>query len=63
MMARNSYPILFLPIRHLKERDHAIFKFILEVHSNDHLKEIIARLKNIKSITNVYKLNEKVVIK
>lgn len=47
----------------VEERDHAIFKFILEVHSNGHLKEIIARLKNIKSITKVYKLNEKVVIK
>jgi GTP pyrophosphokinase len=43
--------------------DMAMFKFILEVRSNDHLREVITRLKNIKSITNVYKLNEKVVIK
>jgi len=47
----------------VEEADHAVFRFILEVRSNDHLKEIMARLKNIKNITNVYKLNEKVVLK
>ncbi|OHD63006.1 MAG: hypothetical protein A2176_09265 [Spirochaetes bacterium RBG_13_51_14] len=48
---------------HLENSDIAMFKFILEVRGNDHLKEIIARLKKIKSITRVYKLNEKVVLK
>lgn len=43
--------------------DMAMIKFILEVRSNDHLKEVITRLKSIKNVTNVYKLNEKVVIK
>lgn len=47
----------------VEKADHAVFRFILEVRSNDHLKDIIARLKNIKNITNVYKLNEKVILK
>jgi GTP pyrophosphokinase len=47
----------------VEEADHAVFRFILEVRSNDHLKDIMARLKNIKNITNVYKLNEKVILK
>jgi GTP diphosphokinase / guanosine-3',5'-bis(diphosphate) 3'-diphosphatase len=47
----------------VEESDHAVFKFILEVSGNDHLKQIMAKLKNIKNITNVYKLNEKVVLK
>ncbi len=47
----------------LKSKDHALLKFILEVRGNDHLKEITSRLKKIKNITDVYKLNEKVVIK
>ncbi|MBP7735585.1 MAG: bifunctional (p)ppGpp synthetase/guanosine-3',5'-bis(diphosphate) 3'-pyrophosphohydrolase [Spirochaetes bacterium] len=47
----------------VEEGNHAVFKFILEVSGNSHLKEIMARLKNIKNITNVYKLNEKVVLK
>ena len=41
----------------------AILKFILEVNGNTHLKEILARLTKLKSVTNVYKLNEKVIIK
>jgi guanosine-3',5'-bis(diphosphate) 3'-pyrophosphohydrolase len=48
---------------HLEQSDIAIFKFILEVKSNDHLKEIAHRLKGIKNITHVYKLNEKVILK
>ncbi len=48
---------------HLEESDIAIFKFILEVKSNDHLKEITGRLKGIKNIKNVYKRNEKVILK
>jgi len=48
---------------HIEESDIAVFKFVLEVKSNDHLKEIASRLKGIKSITNVYKLNEKVILK
>jgi GTP pyrophosphokinase len=42
------------------KHERARFKFILEVSGNDHLKEITSRLKKIKSITDVYKLNEKV---
>ncbi len=48
---------------HLDDRENAVFKFILEVKSNDHLNEIIKRLKKIKNVSNVYKVNEKVVIK
>lgn len=47
----------------VQEKDSARFKFILEVHSNHHLNEIIQRLKKIKNVTNVFKLNEKVIIK
>ena len=47
----------------VKAKDNAVLKFILEVRGNDHLREIIVRLKKIKSVTDVYKLNEKVVIK
>ncbi|MDR3238116.1 MAG: bifunctional (p)ppGpp synthetase/guanosine-3',5'-bis(diphosphate) 3'-pyrophosphohydrolase [Spirochaetia bacterium] len=47
----------------LRNKDHAVLKFILEVSGNKHLGEIIARLKKVKNVTNVYKLNEKVVIK
>ncbi len=44
-------------------KDIAEFKFVIEVKSNSHLKEIISSIKNIKSINDVYKINEKVVIK
>ncbi|TAL37115.1 MAG: bifunctional (p)ppGpp synthetase/guanosine-3',5'-bis(diphosphate) 3'-pyrophosphohydrolase [Spirochaetes bacterium] len=44
-------------------KDSAEFKLILEVKSMGHLKEVVTRLKRIKNITNVYKLNEKVLIK
>ena len=48
---------------HVENSDAAIFRFILEVRGNDHLKEITHRLKNIRSVTRVYKLNEKVILK
>jgi len=41
----------------------AVLKFILEVMSQEHLTEIIKRINKIKSVTNVYKINEKVVLK
>ncbi|MCP4135499.1 MAG: bifunctional (p)ppGpp synthetase/guanosine-3',5'-bis(diphosphate) 3'-pyrophosphohydrolase [bacterium] len=47
----------------VKEKDNAMFKFILEVRSNDHLFDVIKRIKKIKNVTNVYKMNEKVVLK
>jgi guanosine-3',5'-bis(diphosphate) 3'-pyrophosphohydrolase len=45
------------------EEDTAMFKFIMEVKGVDHLNEIISRIKNVKNVTDVYKLNEKVIIK
>ena len=39
------------------------FKFILEVKSNKHIEQIIASLKQIKNVTAVYKLDEKVILK
>ena len=47
----------------LKSKEYALLKFILEVSGNKHLEEIMTRLKKVKSVINVYKLNEKVVIK
>jgi GTP pyrophosphokinase len=41
----------------------AVLKFIIEVLGNEHLIEIIKRINKIKSVTNVYKINEKVVLK
>jgi GTP pyrophosphokinase len=41
----------------------AVLKFILEVKSHQHLMDIIRHIKKIKSVTNVYKINEKVVLK
>jgi len=41
----------------------AVLKFIIEVMGNDHLVEIIKRINKIKSVTNVYKINEKVILK
>ncbi len=41
----------------------AVLKFILEVTSNEHLTDILKRIKKIKSVTNVYKINEKVIMK
>lgn len=48
---------------HVEDGNVAVFKLILEVSSNDHLREVAARLKKIKNVTNVFKLNEKVVLK
>ncbi len=47
----------------VKEKGLALFKFILEVKSNKHLKEIEARIRKIKNVTDVYKVNEKVILK
>ena len=47
----------------VKETDNAIFKFVLEVNSVNHLNEIITKVKTINNITDVYKLNEKVLIR
>jgi len=41
----------------------AVLKFIIEVMSNEHLQDIIKRINKIQSITKVYKINEKVVLK
>ena len=41
----------------------AVLKFIIEVTSSEHLMDIIKRIKKINSVTNVYKINEKVIIK
>ncbi|RJP25449.1 MAG: bifunctional (p)ppGpp synthetase/guanosine-3',5'-bis(diphosphate) 3'-pyrophosphohydrolase [Deltaproteobacteria bacterium] len=42
---------------------NAEFKMVLEVRNIEHLNDIIKHLRAIKSITRVYKLNEKVVLK
>ena len=47
----------------LTGREMALLKFILEVKSNEHLNEIIKRIKKVKNVTNVYKINEKVILK
>lgn len=44
-------------------KDIAEFKFIIEVKSNSHLKEIVTGIKNIKNINDVFKINEKVILK
>lgn len=41
----------------------ALLKFILEVRSNAHLGEISRGIKKIKNVSNVYKINEKVILK
>ncbi len=48
---------------HLVNRESAMLKFTIEVHDRRHMQDIISRIKSIKNITNVYKLNEKVVLK
>lgn len=48
---------------HVLSKDDAIIKLILEVKSLSHMREIITRLKKIKNVTSVYKLNEKVLLK
>lgn len=47
----------------LSGRETALLKFILEVRSNEHLNEIMKRIKKVKNVTNVYKINEKVILK
>ena len=44
-------------------KDQALLKFVLEVKSLNHLNDIMKRLKQIKNVTRVYKLNEKVILK
>lgn len=46
----------------VKDKSNADFKFTIEVKSNDHLNKIITKLKKIKNITDVSKLNEKVML-
>ncbi len=46
-----------------KPGGNALFKFTLQVKSNEHFGEIASKIRQIKNITNVYKLNEKVTLK
>ena len=48
---------------HMEGSEIAIFKFVLEVRGNEHMNKVIVKLKKIKSVTDVYKLNEKVILK
>lgn len=48
---------------HTEEGGIAVLKFIFEVRGNDHLEEIMMRVRGVKNVTSVYKLNEKVVLK
>ena len=45
------------------EKDEVKFKFIVEVRSTNHLNDLINSLKKIKNVTDVFKLNEKVLMK
>ena len=45
------------------EKDEVKFKFVLEVKSTDHLNDLISSLKKVKNVTDVFKLNEKVLLK
>jgi len=42
---------------------NAQLKFIIEVSSQEHLSEIIKKIKNIHNVREVFKLNEKVILK
>jgi GTP pyrophosphokinase len=44
-------------------QDNALIKLVLGVRSLDHLKEITTKLKKIRNITGIQKLNEKVLLK
>jgi hypothetical protein len=46
-----------------KQEDNVRLKFILEVQSTKHLNELLHTLKNVKNVTSVHKLNEKVLFK
>ncbi len=41
----------------------AELKFIIEVSSQEHLSEILGKIKRLKAVNDAYKLNEKVIIK
>lgn len=41
-------------------QDDAVIKLVLQVKSLDHLKEITSRIKKIRNVTSIQKLNEKV---
>ena len=43
--------------------DNAQIKLVLEVKSLAHLRDIISRLKRLKNVTSIQKLNEKVLLK
>lgn len=45
------------------EEGNAMFKFIMEVKGIEHLNEIISSIKKVRNVTDVYKLNEKVILK
>ncbi len=47
----------------VKDQNIAEIRFILEVKSNDHLNQLITKIKKIKNITDAYKVNEKVIIR
>lgn len=47
----------------VSENNNFAFKIVLEVKNIEHLNEIIKRLKTVKNITDVHKVNEKVVLK
>ena len=42
---------------------NAEFRLVLEVKSIDHLNDIMKNIRSLKNITDVYKLNEKVILK
>jgi GTP pyrophosphokinase len=45
------------------EEDNVKFKIIVEIKNTSHLNQLLNMLKNIKNVTRVHKLNEKVLIK
>lgn len=45
------------------ESQHFVFKIVLEVRNTTHLEDIIHRIKSVKNVSDVYKLNEKVMMK
>jgi len=47
----------------VRSKDDALIRLILAVTSIDHLKDVMAKLRKIKSVTAVHKLNEKVFLK
>lgn len=47
----------------VNEEDNVKIKFIVEVNSLDHLNHLTTLLRNVKSVTEVYKLNEQVITK